>query len=90
MKTQHIPKAQQQGPKCGHNGVKLQPGQPTLKQPASHTERASAQHVVVPSIDTLEQLDVRNCNKSQAAAVLAATSQNLTLIHGPPGTGKVY
>lgn len=29
------------------------------------------------------------CNPSQLAAIQAAASRQLTLIHGPPGTGKV-
>ena len=44
---------------------------------------------VIPPTEALEQLQTCHCNSSQAQAVIAAASQTLTLIHGPPGTGKV-
>lgn len=50
---------------------------------------AAAGEVVVPSDATLE-LDLPHaCNGSQAAAVAVAATGRLTLMHGPPGTGKV-
>lgn len=44
---------------------------------------------VIPPSEAVEQLQTCHCNSSQAQAVIAAASQALTLIHGPPGTGKV-
>ena len=48
-----------------------------------------AQQCVSEATETAEQLHTCKCNDSQAKAVVAAASQMLTLIHGPPGTGKV-
>ena len=49
----------------------------------------AAEETVVSGNEGLESGLVRACNESQAAAVAAAASCRLTLVHGPPGTGKV-
>ena len=51
--------------------------------------QAAAELLVVAPTEGLHKLQTPNCNDSQSAAVKAAASKTLTLIHGPPGTGKV-
>lgn len=49
----------------------------------------SGQSLAIPPTETFDHLRSCNCNDSQTKAIVAAASQVLTLIHGPPGTGKV-
>lgn len=51
--------------------------------------RDTAQKPVLRCTEIIDQLRTHQLNDSQAKAVIAAASQTLTLIHGPPGTGKV-
>jgi hypothetical protein len=53
----------------------------------SAEEIASA--VVVRSDPIRDKELLSGCNDFQAAAVLAAATRRLTIVHGPPGTGKV-
>lgn len=50
---------------------------------------AAAEATVVAGNAALESSLASACNDSQADAVAVAASRRLTLIHGPPGTGKV-
>jgi hypothetical protein len=53
----------------------------------SAEEIASA--AVIPSDPIRDKELLSGCNDFQAAAVLAAATRRLTIVHGPPGTGKV-
>lgn len=52
---------------------------------------AAADAEVAEAVPEDQQHELRRCcNGSQAEAAIAAASRRLTLIHGPPGTGKVH
>ncbi|KAG2432736.1 hypothetical protein HYH02_012870 [Chlamydomonas schloesseri] len=59
--------------------------------PGSDGGRSGASAAAAPLVCPQALLDActaAGCNESQEAAVRAAATQTLTIIHGPPGTGK--
>lgn len=59
----------------------------------NHSRNGSAEEIASAAVIRSDPIRDREllsgCNVFQAAAVLAAATRRLTIVHGPPGTGKV-
>lgn len=74
---------------CSDSGLEMQTEKELESGPRRTSAARSAAVEVVPKESGDGARILAGCNEGQRAAALGAAAGRLTLLHGPPGTGKV-